>query len=151
MTRPPTVEPVADDEGIAPPPGFVQSATRGPYSTHNGPYFHRQPQGELTEHAFFALPRHANGMGLVHGGMLTSFMDGLLAAAVWRASHRSSVTIHLGVDFLHMARVGEWVFGESRVTRLTRDVAFVEGRAHIGGTDVVRGNGVFKLMRKPAD
>ena len=96
-------------------------------------------------------PRHANGLGLVHGGMLTSFMDGLLAAAVWRASRRSSVTIHLSVDFLHMARVGQWVFGESRVTRLTRDVAFVEGRAHAIGTDVVRASGVFKLMRKPAE
>jgi hypothetical protein len=34
---------------------------------------------------------------------------------------------------------------------LTRDVAFVEGRAYISGTDVVRASGVFKLMRKPAD
>jgi len=42
----------SEEAGILPPPGFVQSATRGPYSTHNGPYFHRQPQGELTEHAF---------------------------------------------------------------------------------------------------
>ncbi len=151
MTRRFAAEPTPREVDILPPPGFVQSATRGPYSTHNGPYFHREPQGELTEHAFFALPRHANGLGLVHGGMLTSFMDGLLAAAVWRASRRSSVTIHLGVDFLHMARVGEWIFGESRVTRLTRDVAFVEGRAHIAGTDVVRASGVFKLMRKAAD
>ena len=140
----------SDDTSILPPDGFVRSSSRGPYSTHNGPYFHREIQGEATEHAFLALPRHANGLGLVHGGMLTSFMDGLLAAAVWRASHRSSVTIHLSVDFLHMARVGQWVFGESRVTRLTRDVAFVEGRAHAVGADVVRASGVFKLMRKPA-
>ncbi|MEI7571557.1 MAG: PaaI family thioesterase [Phenylobacterium sp.] len=141
----------SDDTSILPPEGFVRSSSRGPYSMHNGPYFHREIQGEATEHAFLALPRHANGLGLVHGGMLTSFMDGLLAAAVWRASHRSSVTIHLSVDFLHMARVGQWVFGESRVTRLTRDVAFVEGRAHAVGADVVRASGVFKLMRKPAE
>ena len=141
----------SDDTSILPPEGFVRSSSRGPYSTHNGPYFHREIQGEATEHAFLALPRHANGLGLVHGGMLTSFMDGLLAAAVWRASRRSSVTIHLSVDFLHMARVGQWVFGESRVTRLTRDVDFVEGRAHAAGTDVVRASGVFKLMRKPAE
>ena len=140
-----------DETAILPPVGYVLSSSRGPYSTHNGPYFHREIQGEATEHAFLALPRHANGLGLVHGGMLTSFMDGLLAAAVWRASRRSSVTIHLSIDFLHMARVGEWVFGESRVTRLTRDVAFVEGRAHVAQRDVVRASGVFKLMRKPAE
>ena len=150
MSLTPTADPHAEGN-IQPPPGFILSSTRGPYSTHNGPYFHRDPQREATEHAFFALPRHANGLGLVHGGMLTSFMDGLLAAAVWRASRRSSVTIHLSVDFLHMARVGEWVFGESRVTRLTREVAFVEGRAYAGSGDLVRASGVFKLMRKAAD
>jgi acyl-coenzyme A thioesterase PaaI-like protein len=80
--------------------------------------------------------------------MLTAFMDGLLAAAVWRATRQTSVTIHLSVDFLHMARVGEWVMGESKVTRATRDVAFVEGRAFVGGHDVIRASGVFKLMRK---
>ncbi len=58
------------------------------------------------------------------------------------------MTIHLSVDFLHMARVGEWVMGEAKVTRATRDVAFVEARAHVGGTDVIRGSGVFKLMRR---
>ena len=104
--------------------------------------------GEVTEQAFYALPRHANGLGLVHGGMLTAFLDGLMGAAVYRAARQTAVTIHLSIDFLHMARVGEWVMGEARVTRATRDVAFVEARAHVAGTDVVRGSSLFKLMRR---
>ena len=131
-----------------PPEGFVASGSRGPFSSHNGPYFHRAQPGELTEQAFYALPRHANGLGLVHGGMLTAFLDGLMGAAVYRSVRQTAVTIHLSVDFLHMARVGEWVMGEARVTRATRDVAFVEARAHANGVDVVRGSGVFKLMRR---
>lgn len=131
-----------------PPEGFVSSGSRGPFSSHNGPYFHRAQMGEVTEQAFFALPRHANGIGLVHGGMLTAFLDGLMGAAVFRSVRQTAVTIHLSVDFLHMARVGEWVMGEAKVTRATRDVAFVEARAHVNGTDVVRGSGVFKLMRR---
>ena len=131
-----------------PPEGFVASGSRGPFSSHNGPYFHRAQPGELTEQAFYALPRHANGLGLVHGGMLTAFLDGLMGAAVYRSVRQTAVTIHLSVDFLHMARVGEWVVGEAKVTRATRDVAFVEARAHANGVDVVRGSGVFKLMRR---
>lgn len=141
-------DPVTEAQIPAPPQGFVLTSGRGPFTTHNGPYFHREVPGEATEQAFYALTRHANGLGLVHGGMLTAFMDGLLAAAVWRATRQTSVTIHLSVDFLHMARVGEWVIGESKVTRATRDVAFVEGRAHVGHHDVIRASGVFKLMRK---
>jgi len=120
---------------------------RGGFSTHNGPYFVR-PDSETAEQAFFALPRHANGLGLVHGGMLSAFMDGVLAGAVWRGTEKTAVTIHLSVDFLHMARVGEWVRGEARLTRATRDVAFAEGRAWVGGHDVVRASGVFKLMSR---
>ena len=131
-----------------PPEGFVASGSRGPFSSHNGPYFHRAQPGELTEQAFYALPRHANGLGLVHGGMRTAFLDGLMGAAVYRSVRQTAVTIHLSVDFLHMARVGEWVMGEAKVTRATRDVAFVEARAHANGVDVVRGSGVFKLMRR---
>lgn len=133
----------------APPEGFVQSKTRGPFSTHNGPYFHRVDEdSEVVQHAFFALQRHANGVGIVHGGMLTSFMDGLLGSAVFRTTRKTGVTIHLSVDFLHMARVGEWVVGEARVNRATRDIVFVEGVGRVAGRDVIRATGVFKLMHK---
>ena len=136
-------------DDIPPPPdGFIQSTNRGAFSTRNGPYFHRSTTPDLVEQAFYALPRHANGIGLVHGGMLSAFMDGLRAGAVGHASGLMAVTIHLSIDFLHMARVGDWVVGEARMTRATKDVAFAEGRAQARGVDVVRASGVFKLMSR---
>ena len=139
----------ADEGGGAPPPeGYVPAEGRGGVSTLNGPYFHRPGEGDLAEQAFYARSRHANGLGLVHGGMLSAFMDGVLAGAVWRGTGKAAVTIHMSIDFLHMARVGEWVMGEARLTRATRDVAFAEGRAYVGGHDVVRCSGVFKLMNR---
>jgi uncharacterized protein (TIGR00369 family) len=141
------VSPPVDDEPTpAPPEGYAPSLGRGGFSTLNGPYFYREGDGKTAEQAFFALKRHANGVGLVHGGMLSAFMDGVLAGAVWRGTGRRAVTIHLSIDFLHMARVGEWVMGEGRLTRATRDVAFAEGRAYVGDHDIVRCSGVFKLM-----
>lgn len=138
-----------DDDIPEPPEGFVASDRRGHFSTHNGPYFHRVSEDDSVEQAFYALPRHANGLGLVHGGMLSAFLDGVLAGAVWRKTQTTGVTIHLSIDYLHMARLGEWVRGEARVTRATRDVAFVEGRAYVGATDVARASGIFKLMGRP--
>ena len=130
----------------SPPEGYVPAEGRGGFSTLNGPYFVKPGEGPTAEQAFHALPRHANGIGLVHGGMLSAFMDGVLAGAVWRGTGQRAVTIHLSIDFLHMARVGEWVMGEARMTRATKDVAFAEGRAYVGGHDVVRCSGIFKLM-----
>lgn len=138
------------DNAPTPPPGFEQENNRGPFSMHNGPYFRR-----LTDHgverAFLVLPRHCNGYGIAHGGMLASFIDGLLGHAVGRTARRPGVTIHLSLDYLAMARAGEWVLGEAKVTRTTREVAFAEARAFVGDRDVIRGSGVFKLMeRRPA-
>jgi uncharacterized protein (TIGR00369 family) len=140
------LSPPDDAPPPSPPQGYVPAEGRGGFSTLNGPYFHRPDEGPLAEQAFYALNRHANGVGLVHGGMLSAFMDGVLAGAVWRGTQRRAVTIHLSVDFLHMVRVGEWVMGEAKMTRATRDVAFAEGRAYVGGHDVVRCSGIFKLM-----
>ena len=132
-----------------PPEGFLRSEGRGRFSSHNGPYFHRLAEDGAVQQAFFALPRHANGVGLVHGGMLSAFMDGVLAGACGRGTGKALVTIHLSVDYLHMCRTGDWVFGEARLTRATKDIAFAEGRAWTRGLDVVRASGVFKLMERP--
>jgi uncharacterized protein (TIGR00369 family) len=135
-----------DAEAIPPPPeGFVAARTRGPFSTHNGPYFERACESG-SEQAFFILPRHCNQLGIIHGGMLSAFMDGLLAAAAGRAAKAPCVTVHLSLDFLNMARAGDWAIGVSRCTRLTRDVAFAEGHVRARNRDLIRGSGLFKLM-----
>jgi uncharacterized protein (TIGR00369 family) len=136
------------DEIPDPPAGFVRSQGRGQFSTHNGPYFHRITDGDTVEQAFYALPRHTNGIGLVHGGMLSAFTDGLLAMAIGRGTQKVAVTIHLSIDFLHMARQGDWIVGEAKMSRATKDVAFADGRLHARGVDIVRASGVFKLMTR---
>ena len=148
MANDATSNPSADETAPPdPPPGFVRSAGRGSFSNHNGPYFHREDGAQ----AFFALKRHCNSIGLIHGGMLSAFLDGLLAGAAARGGGGGSpVTIHLSVDFLGMGRAGEWVIGEASLTRAAGDLAFVEGRAHVGGRTLSRATGVFKLMRRRA-
>jgi uncharacterized protein (TIGR00369 family) len=133
-----------EDDGPPPPEGFKLSAGRGAFSTRNGPYFHDASGRQ----AFFARKRHCNGIGLIHGGMLSAFLDGVLAGAASRASGAVGVTVHLSVDFLDMGRAGEWVIGEGSLTRAASDLAFVEGRAHVNGRVLARATGVFKLMRR---
>lgn len=135
---------------VTPPEGFIPSTSRGAFTTHNGPYYHR-PAAEGAEQAFHAEKRHCNGVGLIHGGMLAAFLDGLLASAAVRTTGVVAVTVHLSIDYLAMGRAGDWVLGEARATRTTRDLAFVEGRAHVRGRDLARASGVFKLMRQRLD
>ena len=133
-----------EDPSPPPPRGFVQSTQRGEFSTRNGPYFH-DPAGRQ---AFFARKRHCNGIGLIHGGMLSAFLDGVLAGAAGRGTGSMGVTIHLSIDFLDMGRAGEWIIGEGTLTRAASDLAFVEGRAYAGERVLARATGVFKMMRR---
>ena len=140
---------MSDETIPAAPAGFKPSA-RGPYTTHNGPFFHRIEDDRL-EHAFFVLKRHCNSLGIVHGGMLSTFMDGVLANAVGRETGGASVTVHLSLDFLSMARAGDWVYGDGVVTRKSKDLVFVEGRIHTGTRDVMRATGIFKPVHRRSD
>ncbi|MGH6955698.1 MAG: PaaI family thioesterase, partial [Caulobacteraceae bacterium] len=130
----------------APPSGFARSEGRGAFSTHNGPYFHNADGDQ----AFYALKRHCNSIGIIHGGMLSAFLDGVLAGAAGRATRTVAVTVHLSIDFLEMGRAGEWVIGEGRLSRHAGDLAFVEGRARVGERVLARATGVFKVMRRRA-
>ena len=127
------------------PPGFVLSTLRGPFTTHNGPVYHKI-EGDRFWQGFRVLPRHCNGHGIVHGGWLTAFADGVLGMAVWRATQARSVTLRLNADFIGMVRPGEWVEGTAHLVRATRSLAFARAEITCAGHKVLTADGVFKLM-----
>lgn len=128
------------------PEGFVLSDKRGPFTSHNGPTYHKQIVGGLV-HGFRVLDRHCNNMGILHGGMATAFMDGVLAGAVFRAAGRRSVTLRLTVDFLDIARAGEWLEGRVGVVDLNAEICHVQGEVRRAEVAILRARGIFKLMR----
>ena len=134
-----------DDE---PPAGFTPVVAKAPFLHHTGPFYERkEPDGTL-QRSFLVARHHTNGLGLVHGGMMSAFMDGVLAQAVARGAAMTTVTVSLSLDYLRMARAGDWIIGEARLLRATRDLAFAEGRAFVGTVDIMRASGVFKLFPK---
>lgn len=125
--------------------------SRGEFQQHNGPWWQRisEADPQLIEHAVFLESRHTNGLGVLHGGMLSTFLDGLLGSAVRRGAGRTCVTVQLSVDFLRMARQGAWLTGQARMTHAAADLGFAEGQALVRGRVVGRASGVFKLMDRP--
>lgn len=135
----------AEEAEAAPPPGFTPAVNRGPFTRHNGPLF-AFDDGETWKRGFRVLPRHCNSFGLVHGGWLMAFADGLLAEACFRASGTPILTIRMTSDFLNRARTGEWLEGTARTTRVTRSMAFAESEIRSGSKLIFSATGVFKLM-----
>ena len=137
---------------LQPPEPFRLSVRRGPFTTHNGPWFH-WARADSFRQGVRLLDRHCNSRGIVHGGFLSSFADGLAATSVFREVKRSSVTIKLNTEFLRSAKSGEWLQGTARVSRATGKTAFVDAYAWVGEAQeppmdglIFRSSAIFRLL-----
>ena len=113
------------------PAPFKESIRRGPFTTHNGPWFH-WAEGQHFRQGVRVVARHCNSRNIAHGGFLSALADGLAATAVFRELGRGSVTIKLTTEFLQPVREGDWLQGTAHISRATRDIAFVEAMAWVG-------------------
>ena len=135
---------VDDIVALSAPKPFRPSVRRGPFTTHNGPWFH-WAEKERWRQGVRLLERHCNSRGIVHGGFLSSFADGLAATAVFKEVKRASVTIKLNTEFLRSAEQGEWLQGTAQISRATGKTAFVDAYAWTGeGRDILMDNLVFR-------
>nr|WP_280842997.1 PaaI family thioesterase [Pararoseomonas baculiformis] len=100
-----------------------------------------------------AEPRHANGHGIVHGGMLMTLLDNALGLVVWHATGlRPAVTMQLNTQFLSSARPGEFLEARGEVLRVANSVVFVRGILSVGDRKVAAADGVWKVLAaKPGE
>nr|WP_255574827.1 PaaI family thioesterase [Caldovatus aquaticus] len=92
-------------------------------------------------------PRHNNGRGVVHGGILASIMDHALGKTVGDAVRpQRCATIQLDLHYLAPVAPGEFVTARCEVTRRTRSVVFVRGELFAGGRAVLAASGIWKVL-----
>ncbi|GGG37969.1 hypothetical protein GCM10010964_27270 [Caldovatus sediminis] len=92
-------------------------------------------------------PRHNNGRGVVHGGILASIMDHALGKTVREAVRPlRCATIQLDLHYLAPVMPGDFVEARGEVVRRTRSVVFVRGHLAVGGRQVLSANGIWKVL-----
>ncbi|MFN3610082.1 MAG: PaaI family thioesterase [Hyphomonas sp.] len=144
---------MADSETAAQEPraGFAPTPSRGKFTLHNGPSYRAITPGDIRT-GLWILDRHCNGMGFLHGGMMSAFADSALAWAVWSATGKMSVTIRLTLEFMEIAREGEWIEAHPEVSAV--DGEFIHVSARIVKEDgglAARASAVFRTVRRKAE
>jgi len=129
------------------PDGFTPIAGATGFAEANGPWFEKIEDGRLVR-GFLAAPRHANSLGIVHGGMLAAFLDSAMGTAVWHTLRRRAVTLTLSLDYLGPGRVGEWLQAEGEVVGHDEHMVQVRGRLYGRRHDVLAGLGAFALLSR---
>lgn len=107
----------------------------------------RRPDG-LRLFGFRAEARHANLVGVTHGGMLMTLADRGLGVGAWDAADgRPSVTIQFDMQFVSSAKIGEFVELHPELVRLTSSLVFMRGQVRVGDRTVATASGVWKILR----
>ena len=132
--------------------GWKIYESASPFSIPHGPTYQKIDPDGTCRRAFRAGEQHCNAAGIVHGGMLVTFIDALMGITVAHNAQSTALTIRLTTDFLSIARPGDWIEGHSQVSKLTSGIAFVDAEAFVAGPaanrPVISAQGLFKLMRR---
>ena len=101
----------------SPPPGFHPLFRSSPFLDATGPYFYK-PVDDGFVVGLRVEERHTNVSGTAHGGLLATLADvslGYVTALSQTPPLRLS-TVSLGLDYVSVAKIGDWL--EARVTVL---------------------------------
>ncbi|TNE38223.1 MAG: PaaI family thioesterase [Alphaproteobacteria bacterium] len=130
------------------PEGFRPFAARSGYVDKIGPlYFKRD--GEQYTYGFLADESHANANGIVHGGMMMSFLDEALGNIIWRlVGRKRCATISLNCDFVSAGRVGDWIEVNYEISRHGVSVVFIRGELVARGEKIMTADGIWKIIGK---
>src|SRR5258708_9357874 len=74
------------------PPGFRQLTEAIGFAAANGPWFEKLEDGRVIR-GFLPGPEHANGLGIVHGGMLAAFLDSAIRQPAFPTLSRPPLTL----------------------------------------------------------
>lgn len=130
------------------PTGFVLANSRGGFTNHNGPVYAASDQGDLRS-GLFVLDRHCNGMGFLHGGMISAFADRALAVAVYDATRRMSVTLKLTLQFYETVRLHDWLEAHPKVHSTNDGIVQVTADLLISGKKLAaRADATFRSLRR---
>jgi len=130
-----------------PPEGYSSILSTSPFGWENGPIFNRT-DGEDFKRGFRIASKHLNAGGVLHGGMVMTFADIVLAQAVSKVAEPPFVTIRLTSDFIGIAVEGDWVEGTATAEAPKDGIVAVQGIIEVKGKIIASAQGLFKTLRR---
>ncbi len=89
--------------------------------------------------------QHTNSRGLVHGGLIAALSDNVMG---WSCSMQyetpRSFTLNLSLDYMGIAKQGQWLEFSPTVSKLGGTVCFAQCFVTANTTAIARASGVYK-------
>jgi len=126
-------------------PADAESISRGGFNAFAGPFWRLAPDGQIRRFALLVEPKHMNGSGSLHGGVLMTFADIAMSQVARMAADAPACnTVSLTCDFVGPGELGDVVEARVRLTRRTRTMVFLSADIVVGERVLAVATGLWK-------
>lgn len=137
-----------------PPEGFQRHTRRSGLTDPWEPIYARETPDALILAVRAAEP-HCNARGFVHGGLISALADNAMGLSCRQSLVREQgegavaglVTVTLVVDFLDMAKAGQWLAFETDFVRTGGTLCFAECSVTADGAVCARAQARFRVLK----
>ena len=133
-----------------PPKGFAQHFKSSLFTNPWEPLYSKVMKNHVSMGTWLR-DVHCNSRGIVHGGFVSTIADnamGLTCVEGLKSQERkvtSLVTISLNVDFVGMAKLGDWLQTNSQIVKLTRSLGFISCHLTANEEIIARATSTYKI------
>ena len=127
---------------------FEQISINPGFMKHNGGLLFKTVKENEYQFKTIVNENHLNAAGITHGGFISAFVD----AGAGTAAHRSAnnnpcVTISLELKFISAVRLGQELFGNTKIQKKTKSMIFLTCELTAGNKIVATASGVWKILK----
>ncbi len=131
--------------------GYTLWEDNDPFEDYVGPMYYKKEKSGGVRCAFVTQPKHMNGQGGLHGGMLMTFADYALFLFAEKAlGEQRAVTVSFSSDFTTGVGEGEFVETTGEIVHETPEMLFLRGTIFCGDTVLLNYSAVLKKVRPKA-
>ena len=128
---------------------FEQISLKPGFMKHNGGLFFKTISENEYHFKTIIKENHLNAAGITHGGFISALVDaGAGTAAHKSAENNPCVTISLELKFISTVKLGEELFGITKIQKKTKSMVFLTCELKVKDKIVATASGVWKILKK---
>jgi uncharacterized protein (TIGR00369 family) len=129
------------------PEGFAPHYRKSPLTDPWEPLFSRRVD-DCLQIGLRVADAHTNSRGFVHGGLVSALADNAmgLSCGLDLEGAKGLLTVNLALDFLAVAKVGQWLQVEPTVVKRGRSLCFASALVTADGKPCARASATFQVV-----
>ena len=128
---------------------FEQISIKPSFMKHNGGLLFREISENEYEFKTIIKENHLNGIGITHGGYISSIIDSGAGTSAYRSANNSPcVTISLDIKFISATKLNDEIIGFVKVLKKTKSMVFLICHLKSNEKIIASASGIWKILNK---